>query len=193
VLVLQVGYLVVATNALNVIDVADGLAPGIATLSLGASAVLLGEARQADLAVVAAAFCGATAGFLWHNVRGTVILGDCGSLALGGLLATLAPRCISVRGQTAVAVAALLLFVPLSEVVWLSVCRIRTGTAPWTATPDHVAYRLAARGLPTPQAIAVLLSAQAIAAGAAVWLGGATTFGPWMLAIAIGVAIAGWA
>jgi UDP-N-acetylmuramyl pentapeptide phosphotransferase/UDP-N-acetylglucosamine-1-phosphate transferase len=193
VLVFQIGYLIVATNAFNVVDVADGLAPGIATISLGASALLLSVAGEADLAVVAAAFCGGTAGFLWHNVRGTVILGDCGSLALGGLLATLAPRCISGRGPTAVAVAALLLFVPLSEVVWLSACRICMRTPPWKATPDHVAYRLAARGMPTPQAVAVLLSAQAIAASAAVWIGGATSWSAWMLAIAIGVAVAGWA
>jgi phospho-N-acetylmuramoyl-pentapeptide-transferase len=99
-----------ASNGVNLTDGLDGLATG-ATIAVLAAYVLIGIwqerndcatatflTRQCyqirdplDLAVVAAAVLGACFGFLWWNAPpAKIIMGDTGSLALGGVLAGLA-------------------------------------------------------------------------------------------------------
>ena len=96
------------SNAVNLTDGLDGLATGATVLVLAAY-VLIGIwqerndcttflSRQCyqirdplDLAVVAAAVLGACFGFIWWNAPpAKIIMGDTGSLALGGVLAGLA-------------------------------------------------------------------------------------------------------
>ncbi|MBT5582929.1 MAG: phospho-N-acetylmuramoyl-pentapeptide-transferase [Phycisphaerae bacterium] len=94
------------SNAVNITDGMDGLAPGtvaIASLGILALAYIAGSAERSqtmlfpwidgssELTVVAAAMAGACLGFLWFNCApASVFMGDTGSLALGGLLATIA-------------------------------------------------------------------------------------------------------
>ena len=94
------------SNAVNITDGMDGLAPGlvmIASLGIMVLAYVAGSAERAhmllfpwvdgasELMVVAAAMAGACLGFLWFNCApASVFMGDTGSLALGGLLATIA-------------------------------------------------------------------------------------------------------
>ena len=95
--------LVGASNAVNLTDGLDGLAAGSAALVLGAftliafwqfrnpGAYALDAGEALDVAIIAAAATAAAAGFLWHNAPpARIIMGDTGSLALGGLLAALA-------------------------------------------------------------------------------------------------------
>ncbi len=94
------------SNAVNITDGMDGLASGVAavvSLGLVGLALLVGTDSwafdqlvphvpgAAELAVVAAALCGATAGFLWWNCSpATVFMGDTGSLLIGGLIGYIA-------------------------------------------------------------------------------------------------------
>jgi phospho-N-acetylmuramoyl-pentapeptide-transferase len=96
------------SNAVNLTDGQDGLAAGSSVMVFAAytlvniwqnnqSCELVGgrtcyEVRDPlDLAVVAAAITGACFGFLWWNAPpAAIIMGDTGSLALGGALAGLA-------------------------------------------------------------------------------------------------------
>jgi phospho-N-acetylmuramoyl-pentapeptide-transferase len=105
-----------AGNAVNVADGLDGLASGAAIFSLSAY-IFIGfwqfnqwcypldlqaidpdveykcyEVRDPlDLAIIAAAIAGALIGFLWWNTHpAQVIMGDTGSLGIGGALAALA-------------------------------------------------------------------------------------------------------
>jgi phospho-N-acetylmuramoyl-pentapeptide-transferase len=105
--------IVSAGNAVNVADGLDGLASGAAIFSLSAYIFMgfwqfnqwcfnpnLDEAVEAacynvrdplDLAIIAAAIAGAVIGFLWWNTHpAQIIMGDTGSLGLGGALAALA-------------------------------------------------------------------------------------------------------
>ncbi|QTX04908.1 phospho-N-acetylmuramoyl-pentapeptide-transferase [Agromyces archimandritae] len=101
------------SNAVNVTDGLDGLASGASVVAIG-SFVIMGfwqfnqscfgaslnpadayrcyEVRDPlDLAIVATAIVGAVLGFLWWNTNpAKIIMGDTGSLALGGALAALA-------------------------------------------------------------------------------------------------------
>ncbi|WP_154792050.1 phospho-N-acetylmuramoyl-pentapeptide-transferase [Occultella kanbiaonis] len=105
--------IVSAGNAVNVVDGLDGLATGASIFSLSAYIVIgfwqfnqwcyksnlddvvegkCYEVRDPlDLAIIAAAIAGALFGFLWWNTHpAQIIMGDTGSLGLGGALAALA-------------------------------------------------------------------------------------------------------
>jgi phospho-N-acetylmuramoyl-pentapeptide-transferase len=90
-------------NAVNITDGLDGLAAGSAALCFGAFVIItftefrhpeiygILPAQALDMAILAAAMLGACAGFLWWNAApARIIMGDTGSLAIGGALAGLA-------------------------------------------------------------------------------------------------------
>ena len=94
------------SNGANITDGLDGLATGVSALigiCLGLFAYASGNLRLADylnimyipnlgeLSVYIAAMVGACFGFLWYNTYpAQVFMGDTGSLALGGIIASLA-------------------------------------------------------------------------------------------------------
>jgi UDP-GlcNAc:undecaprenyl-phosphate GlcNAc-1-phosphate transferase len=84
-------WLVGLTNAFNLIDGVDGLAPGVAALAGAAcGAILIVRGHQPE-AMLLAAFVGAMLGFLVYNFApASIFLGDSGSLAAGFLLAATA-------------------------------------------------------------------------------------------------------
>jgi phospho-N-acetylmuramoyl-pentapeptide-transferase len=101
--VLWAGFVIFATaNAVNVTDGLDGLAggsalfgfiafTGIAFWALRNPEIYGDVVNPYDLAVLAAAFAGACAGFIWWNAApARIFMGDVGALALGTALALLA-------------------------------------------------------------------------------------------------------
>ncbi|MCQ2349060.1 MAG: phospho-N-acetylmuramoyl-pentapeptide-transferase [Paludibacteraceae bacterium] len=105
--VLMVIFIVTAvSNGANLTDGLDGLAAGscaIQGMALGIFAYLSSNANYSgylnimfipnatELVIFAAAFMGATIGFLWFNAYpAQVFMGDTGSLALGGIIAVFA-------------------------------------------------------------------------------------------------------
>ena len=131
---LLVWFLITATtNAVNLTDGLDGLASGAAVLTLGAY-ILIGvfEFNQnclfernatcfdvrdpLDLAVFAASVAGACIGFLWWNTSpAKIFMGDTGSLALGGAIASLA---IMTRTQLLIAfLAGLFVLITISVIL----------------------------------------------------------------------------
>lgn len=95
-----------ASNAVNLTDGLDGLAIGCTVISAGALTVLTyvsGHAtfaeylelqkmpQVAELTIFCGAMVGASIGFLWYNAHpAEIFMGDVGSLALGGAIATVA-------------------------------------------------------------------------------------------------------
>jgi len=107
VFVIVVIFIITAvSNGANMTDGLDGLATGTSAIigaTLGILAYVSGSVFFADylnimyipntgeLVVFAAAFIGATIGFLWYNsFPAQVFMGDTGSLTLGGIIAVLA-------------------------------------------------------------------------------------------------------
>ncbi|MCL5292442.1 MAG: phospho-N-acetylmuramoyl-pentapeptide-transferase [Actinobacteria bacterium] len=80
-----------ATNTVNLTDGLDGLAAGTVTITVLAYAGIAFRQNHLELAVLSAAVAGACIGFLWYNCYpADIFMGDTGSLALGGVIATLA-------------------------------------------------------------------------------------------------------
>ncbi|MFT4230061.1 MAG: phospho-N-acetylmuramoyl-pentapeptide-transferase [Microbacterium sp.] len=107
-----VSFIAVAwSNSTNVTDGLDGLAAGAGVFVVGAYSLLafwqfnqsctsvLDPSTQAacyptanpfDLAIVSASFIGALVGFLWWNApKAQIFMGDVGSMAIGGVIASL--------------------------------------------------------------------------------------------------------
>ncbi|HET9243707.1 MAG TPA: phospho-N-acetylmuramoyl-pentapeptide-transferase [Gaiella sp.] len=99
-------FLVIAgtANAVNLTDGVDGLAAGTCAISIitllaiatidwvrSADTVAQRSNEYLDIAIVAAALIGGVIGFLWFNAfPAELFMGDTGSIALGGAIATLA-------------------------------------------------------------------------------------------------------
>ena len=106
-LAIVLGALIIfsTTNAVNVTDGLDGLAGGSAIFGFFAFTIIAfwafrnqaiyvdggGIVNPLDLAIIAVAFAGACAGFLWWNAApARIFMGDVGAFALGSALAMLA-------------------------------------------------------------------------------------------------------
>lgn len=97
---LDLGYLYIpfvilvmigTSNAVNLTDGLDGLAAGTTAVALLAYLFITTSLGNFGLAVFTAGLLGACLGFLWFNCHpAQVFMGDTGSLALGGALASIA-------------------------------------------------------------------------------------------------------
>ena len=80
-----------ASNAVNLTDGLDGLAAGSCAIVLLAYMAITITNGQADLALLAGCFVGASIGFLWFNAfPASIFMGDTGSLGLGGAIGAFA-------------------------------------------------------------------------------------------------------
>jgi len=79
------------SNAVNLTDGLDGLASGTVAFALSAVTAVCMFTGRPDLAIISAAIAGSCFGFLYYNKHpAKIFMGDTGSLALGGIFATLA-------------------------------------------------------------------------------------------------------
>jgi UDP-GlcNAc:undecaprenyl-phosphate/decaprenyl-phosphate GlcNAc-1-phosphate transferase len=156
--VLTVAWLILCSNAFNLIDGVDGLATGVgltATLTTFVAGVLRGDVM---LALATAPLAGALTGFLRYNFNpASIFLGDSGSLTIGFLLG-----CYGIiwsqKSATMLGVAApaLALALPLLE-VGLSISRRFLRNEPiFAGDRGHIHHRLLDRGF-TPRGVALLL------------------------------------
>jgi UDP-GlcNAc:undecaprenyl-phosphate GlcNAc-1-phosphate transferase len=97
-------WIVGITNAVNLIDGLDGLAPGIALITTTAVAVIAFVRGELGVTAASVALAGSLMGFLRYNVNpARIFLGDSGSMFLGFVLAVTSVRG-SQKGPTAVAI-----------------------------------------------------------------------------------------
>jgi len=88
-------------NAVNLLDNMDGLAAGVSAIAAFAlAAVFRGELGSAAFLLVALG--GSLLGFLvWNRHPAKIFMGNCGSLAIGGLLAACATLAVARAGTRA--------------------------------------------------------------------------------------------
>lgn len=165
-------WLLLTTNALNLIDGLDGLCAGmglLATLTLFGGALL-----QHNVGLVHATLplAGALLGFLCYNFNpASVFLGDSGALMIGFLLGCYGM--IWTQKTTAllgVAVPLLALSIPLADVSLSIVRRYLNNRPIFSADRGHIHHRLLDRGLSVRSAALLLYCVAALAAGLALIL-----------------------
>ncbi len=149
--VLFAAFIIVgAGNAVNLTDGLDGLAIGpvmIASATFVGIAYLAGNSVFADylqihyvpgtgeLAVICGAVVGAGLGFLWFNAPpASIFMGDTGSLALGGLIGTVA---VAVKHEIALAIIGGLFVLEAVSVIVQVVSFRLTGKRVFRMAPLH--------------------------------------------------------
>lgn len=150
-------WICMLVNAFNFVDVSDGLLASVAACVFTATAVVFPPV--ANLAVPAAAAC---VGFLpFNHPPATIFLGDAGSHLLGFLAAAL--TIVGARGclepAVGMVVSAVILIVPLFELCFITVARLRKGIPWWKGSPDHFALRLQASGFTRLRVNAIAVTA----------------------------------
>lgn len=137
-------FVLTIINAVNLTDVCDGLVGGLTVIML-----LFFSHFNSNNFALTRIFAGACVGFLVLNLPpAKVFLGDAGSYLLGFILAAEALSATSRRPLwSAVPASLLALGVPLFELIFITVIRIRKGLPWWKGSPDHFSLRLQARGL----------------------------------------------
>ncbi len=143
-LVLMIGsaaWLLVFTNAVNFMDGSDGLAIGAITIMLLGLASIGTVVGEWGFSVFWFALFGAIAGFLLHNLRGTLYAGDAGALGLGALFAGLA-----VTSGLNVWTIATLALPFLVDVLMTLIWRAKHGRNWLQPHTDHAYQRMIAQG-----------------------------------------------
>lgn len=151
-------WIVVVTNAFNLIDGLDGLATGIGLVVLSALTLAAVVLHNMVVVLVALMLVGALLGFLRYNLSpARIFLGDSGSLFIGFMLAVLSIHG-SLKSTTAVLVAIPLfaLAVPLLDASVALSRRFLRGSPLFGADARHIHHQLLAVGL-TPRRASLLL------------------------------------
>lgn len=157
-------WIVLVLNGLNIIDVMDGLASGAAATAIVWALAIIALAAPTEVDVVIVFLLvitgGAVCGFLPYNFRtATIYLGDAGSTLLGYLLAV-AMMAVPWTGSGLynAVVCALLLILPIFDVIFVSILRIKRGVSPMRGSKDHFAVRLRIHGLSAPRIVLLAVS-----------------------------------
>ena len=144
-------------NSTNFIDGLDGLSPGIGliaavTLGLISLTTAVGPSGQPFVAVLCFALAGSLTGFLrWNFHPATIFVGTSGVMFIGYTLALL-----SILGTAKVAVAMLVLGVPIIDTFWIIVRRIASRRSPFTPDRGHIHHRLLDLGLSHMQTVLLI-------------------------------------
>ncbi|HEY2914172.1 MAG TPA: MraY family glycosyltransferase, partial [Candidatus Angelobacter sp.] len=162
--VLTVLWIVIISNAFNIIDNMDGLAGGVAIIGLAGIAFLSGF--NSSIGILSVVLMVSVAGFLLFNFNpAKIFMGDLGSLPIGFFLASASVVSAgSAQSHLAtVVIPCLILFVPVFDALLVSLSRRIKGRAISDGGRDHSSHRLVFSGLSERRAVG-LLHAMAVCA-----------------------------
>ncbi|HUC38413.1 MAG TPA: MraY family glycosyltransferase [Acidimicrobiales bacterium] len=179
---LTAAWVIVITNAVNLIDGLDGLAAGVVAIAAGTLAVYglrlvyLGVLPADNIGpLIAVVAFGVCVGFLPHNFHpAKAFMGDAGALFLGLLMAAatmvIGGRTPDVSGQTFFFFAPLfipvfILGVPIADLAFAFVRRTARGKGFDTPDKDHVHHRLLRLGHGPRRTVVILWAWTAVLSG----------------------------
>lgn len=159
-------WILACVNALNFLDGVDGLAASCGMVAAAFLATVAESQGQTSTLYVAVALCGALGGFLAFNIApAKIYLGDAGSMMIGLTLAIVSLNVFQTRSGAIEPVGmAVLLAVPLLDVLLAITRRTLSGRPFWQADRFHIHHRLLERGC-TPHETTALLAGLCVLAG----------------------------
>ncbi len=129
-------------NTVNLSDGIDGLAAGLSVVFAVLLFVVALRAGQPYTPLYACALAGTALGFLRYNFSpARIFMGDSGSMFLGLVIAIL-----SVMGSTKVATALLVMGLPVVDVAYSILRRVRTGAPVQMPDKEHLHHRFLSLG-----------------------------------------------
>lgn len=130
-------------NTVNWLDGLDGLAAGVSAILSAVLAFHMYREGQHSVALLPLALLGATLGFLPYNFHpAKVFMGSSGSFFLGFAVAAL-----GIIAGAKMATVLLVMGIPILDVAWQIISRLRLGRSPAIGDRGHLHFRLLDLGL----------------------------------------------
>jgi len=188
----SVFWIVLITNAVNLIDGLDGLAAGVSAISSVCLVIISLGYSDMTVAVLCAALAGGCIGFLPFNVSpARIFMGDTGATFIGFILAVASIQGLfKMYALISFAVPFCTLGLPIFDVCFAVISRVSHGENPMKADRKHVHYRLMDMGLTKQQTVAVLYIISALLGVSAVLL--STSDSGRFLPLILAFALLGW-
>ncbi len=158
-ILLTILWIVGITNAINLIDGMDGLAPGIIFFSCLTIVFVYLERDIIGASFLSVILAGSVLGFFIFNFPpAKIILGDTGSLPLGLLISliTLLPLNQGHTDEIYYLIPVITLLIPILDTTFAFFRRIYKGTSPFLKDADHFHHRLGKLGLGPVKSISIL-------------------------------------
>jgi len=177
-------WIVGMINSVNFIDGLDGLLAGVALIAVTTLGIisLVSDPIQPVVAVMCGLLAGSLIGFLPYNFHpAPVFIGTAGVFSVGYALAVL-----SVMGTAKVALALLVLGVPIIDTFWIIIRRVSQGRSPFSADRGHLHHRLLDLGLSHRQAVMVIYAIGVILAISGLLLSGRGQISVFLLVVIVG-------
>ena len=170
--VITIFWVVGVTNALNLIDIMDGLAGGVTVLAALAFVFVPLGGEPSYVNLVAAALAGSALGFLPFNHQpARIYLGDAGALFIGFTLASVAMgESYTQTNVVSLAAPILILGIPLYDTILVMFLRFLKGRSMFQGSNDHLALRLRFIGLSVKQVVYALWGLTILCCSAAFFL-----------------------
>lgn len=163
--VATVVWVVMLSNAFNLIDGMDGLAAGSSVFPLLTFSAVALFHHNGQMGVASIILTGALLGFLRFNFNpATIFLGDCGSLFIGFMLAALSLAGYQAKAPTLLSVALPIVACgfPIAETFVSVVRRFLSGTSIFSPDREHFHHRLLKLGFTHRQAVVLLFGASGV-------------------------------
>ncbi|MCX7938757.1 MAG: undecaprenyl/decaprenyl-phosphate alpha-N-acetylglucosaminyl 1-phosphate transferase [Thermoflexales bacterium] len=162
VIVLSLFWFLGMTNTVNLLDGVDGLAASVGVVACAVTAVHMVREGQHSVALLPLAMIGVLLGVLAYNRPPARIFLGGGALYLGYALA-----CIGIIGGAKIALLMLVMGVPIADVLWRIVDRVRERRSPVSADRGHLHLRLIDRGWSAQRVVLLYVSISAAMGGMA--------------------------
>jgi UDP-GlcNAc:undecaprenyl-phosphate GlcNAc-1-phosphate transferase len=157
-------WIVGMINTINFLDGLDGLAAGVGAIVSAVLTIHMLREGQYSVALLPLALLGTTLGFLPYNLPPARIFLGSGAWLLGYAIATL-----GIAAGAKVALLLMVLGIPIIDVAWLMISRLRAGQSIGQGDRRHLHFRLLDAGLSHRQVL-LLYFGYSIALGGAALL-----------------------
>jgi UDP-GlcNAc:undecaprenyl-phosphate/decaprenyl-phosphate GlcNAc-1-phosphate transferase len=163
-LLFTVFWVLLITNAFNLIDGLDGLAAGSALISVVAVLVVCLLGHNSLITYLVVVLLGAILGFLPYNFYpASIFMGDSGSLFIGFLLSALSlAGAQEVNPTSGIAISILAFGLPILDVALAVLRRSLRGHPVFRGDTDHIHHKLLRLGLSHRQAVLALYAVTSV-------------------------------
>lgn len=150
-------WVLLITNAFNLLDNMDGLSSGVAFISGSIFLVVAVQDSQWTVAFLLIGMLGALLGFLCFNFPpASIFMGDCGSLVIGYMMAVLTIQVTFYQpyySYFSITLPLLVLAIPLFDTSTVIFIRLRVGHPIFKGDKRHISHRFLKLGMSTRQAL----------------------------------------
>lgn len=163
-------WIIVVTNAVNLIDGLDGLAASISSISAFALVFICIITGKYDMAIILVAVAGSCMGFLPYNSHpAKIFMGDSGALFLGYILSTLSVEAF-LQGYSAMSfiVPIVVLGLPIFDTSFAIIRRLYHHKGIMSADRGHLHHRLIDSGFSQKETVTILSTFSALLSIAAI-------------------------